>query len=511
MFTYKTIAPGILEGRQELTYGDVTKYFQKLRHTYAGPCFLYESKDVSDVYGRLSIIGIDPTLKLTGKGNQFTVEILSERARPYFIELANSDQLVPMCSDFSCDTNTICGRISKLEQTIEEKDRSKQQNISQVIRILLQKNNVHHRCLMGLYGAFSYDFVRLFEHIETKLPENEINDFTLYLYDTFLFFDHLQEQAEIVTFRDSTQASEQVMQKLTNILTDELSTDDGTEYKVANTEFQIEQKQYEQMVHDAQELARQGELFEVVYANTIKADFTGDPFGLYLEYREQNPSPYLFYYDFGDEHLVGASPEMMIRVENNKVHLRPISGTAKRGQDPLADHENMVDLLNSPKERAELDMLTDLGRNDLSRVCKPGLEIRDYRFVEKYSRVMHTVSHVTGELRDDNIAFDALISSLNAGTLTGAPKVRAMQAIEDAESERRGYYGGSIGYLTFANELNTGIIIRTAHIRDQKLSFSAGATLLYDSDPSSEYQETINKAQAFLDTISQSKSLTEQS
>ena len=193
---------------------------------------------------------------------------------------------------------------------------------------------------------------------------------------------------------------------------------------------------------------------------------------------------------------------MMVRCENNIVNLRPISGTAKRGKDPIEDHENMLALLSDPKERAELDMLIDLGRNDLSRVCEPGVTITDYRFVEKYSRVMHTVAHLSGKLRSDYTALDALIACLNAGTLTGAPKVAAMQTIERHEKERRGYYGGTIGYLTFSGDMDTGIIIRTAHIKDHQLRFQVGATLLYDSVPEKEYQETLNKAEAFLKTFS---------
>ncbi len=259
---------------------------------------------------------------------------------------------------------------------------------------------------------------------------------------------------------------------------------------------------YEDLVEIARKYALEGELFEVVFANSLKAKFGGDAFGLYCRYREVNPSPYLFYFDFGnDEYLVGASPEMMVRVEKGVAHLRPISGTAKRGKDPIEDHDNMLKLLADPKERAELDMLIDLGRNDLSRICEPGIEIKDYRFVEKYSRVMHTIAHLQGRLSEGYMAYDALIACLNAGTLTGAPKVAAMAAIERHEKERRGYYGGTIGYLTFSGEMDTGIIIRTAHIVGDKLDLKAGATLLFDSNPESEYQETINKAKAFLDII----------
>ncbi|MFH1218375.1 MAG: anthranilate synthase component I family protein, partial [Candidatus Peregrinibacteria bacterium] len=238
---------------------------------------------------------------------------------------------------------------------------------------------------------------------------------------------------------------------------------------------------------------------------TLRGKFEGDALGLYRRYSEVNPSPYLFYFDFGDETLLGASPEMMVRCERGKVHLRPISGTAARGRDVIEDHENMLKLLSDEKERSELDMLIDLGRNDLARICEPGIEVKDYRFVEKYSSVMHTVAHLTGELKSEYCAFDALVACLNAGTLTGAPKVAAMTEIEKNEGSRRGYYGGTIGYLTFSGDMDTGIIIRAAHIRDGKLSFRVGATLLYDSVPENEYEETLNKANAFLTLVENGK------
>jgi anthranilate/para-aminobenzoate synthase component I len=192
---------------------------------------------------------------------------------------------------------------------------------------------------------------------------------------------------------------------------------------------------------------------------------------------------------------------MMVRVENQKVHLRPISGTRPRGKDPISDHENELELLSCPKERAELDMLIDLGRNDLRRVCEKGIEITAYRHVEKYSRVMHTIAHLIGRLRSDLSPLDAIIACQSAGTLTGAPKVQAMKEIEKHEKSRRGYYGGSIGYITFGGDMDTGIIIRTAHIKNGRFSVRVGATLLYDSVPNDEYKETENKAKALLELL----------
>lgn len=482
---------------------DASKVFSKLHGAYRGThssmCernFLFESKDISHIYGRLSLIGIDPVLEIKGKNNKFSIKCLNERGAAYLTQFDDVDFSV--CDDFTITACEIFGIVNKSDETLEENQRTKKKNIAEIIRIVIQKFKHGRKELIGLYGAFSYDFIRLFENIPEILPDNGIDDFRFFLYDTFVFFDHLKEKAEITVYRLNKNDAKKTLFKLKTLM-------HGIEpdfcFKISDAKFNLDRVKYKKMVEHAKNLARGGELFEIVYSNTLKAKFSGDPFALYQKYRDINPSPYLFYFDFGNEQLIGASPEMMVRCENNVVYLRPISGTAKRGDDPIEDHENMLELLKSTKERAELDMLIDLGRNDLARICEPGIKISDYRFVEKYSKVMHTVAHLTGRLKKESTALDALIACLNAGTLTGAPKVAAMIEIEKSENSRRGYYGGSIGYLTFSGEMDTGIIIRTAHIRGNELLFRVGATLLYESDPESEYRETLNKAEAFLTTF----------
>jgi len=496
MIAQKQISSSIIEGKKELKNNSVHEVFSSLRNEYSNP-FLFESKDISQVYGRLSLIGIDPIIKISGKDELFKIEVLQERGRKY-IELMNEVDF-SFCEEINKSKNFIEGKVIKDKSDFEERKRSKRKNIAQIIRIFLEKNKIEERSFLGLYGAISYDFIRLFEDIPSSLPNNDIDDFTFYLYDTFVFFDHLKERTEIVVYRDSNKGIGTQIEELEGKIDSYKSK--KIQYKISDSDFVLSKDEYEKCVKVARDYALKGELFEVVFSNILNAKFKGDPYALYLKYREVNPSPYLFYFDFGKEYLVGASPEMMVRVENNIAQLRPISGTIKRGEDPIEDHENMLELLSHPKERAELDMLIDLGRNDLGRVCESGVKISDYRFVEKYSRVMHTVAHLSGKLKDDYTAFDALISCINAGTLTGAPKVAAMLKIEEHEEERRGYYGGSIGYFTFSGEMDTGIIIRTAHIKNNKLRFQVGATLLYDSVPENEYYEIIAKAQAFLDTF----------
>lgn len=490
------------EGKLRISITDPKDVFSRIYRDYKYK-FLLESKDVSQVYGRLSLIGIDPVLKITGKNEVFSVEAIGKRGEKYLGRL----EYLGKISKSNEGAMSIKGTIKKEQKHVEESQRSKQKNISMIIRQIIETFKTNEKTLLGLYGAFSYDFIRLFEDLGDSLPDNDINDFTLFLYDTFVFFDHLKNNAEIIAYRENEKESREDLGEIFNKIKSDKHNKQRKEqianpaYTIKNPLFCFDEKKYINLVKTAKKYMREGELFEVVFSNILSADFEGDPFGLYLRYREENPSPYLFFFDFGCEQLVGASPEMMVRYENGIVNLRPISGTIKRGENPIEDHDNMLKLLMDPKEKAELDMLIDLGRNDLSRVCEPGIEIADYRFVEKYSKVMHTVAHLSGRLRKGYTALDALIACLNAGTLTGAPKVAAMRVIEKHEKERRGYYGGAVGYLAFSGEMDTGIIIRTAHIRDGQLRFQVGATLLYDSKPKKEYEETISKAQAFLNTF----------
>jgi len=496
-FTTHSLAYGLTEGRFAIPYQAAHDVFLRLYGHYVYK-FFFESKDVSPIYGRFNLMGVDPALRLRGKNDGFEIEALNERGLFYLNAFQDCD--FQPYESLKRSKNKISGVIRRSQEVFEESERSKQHNISVGIRVFLRRFSLKTKGFLGLYGAFSYDFVRQFETLPSLLPDNDVQDFDLFLYDTFVFFDLLKEKAELIAVRKNRAELARTFSTLRQQIL-QTSLLPKPSYSISNEKFLYTSEEYQDLVRVARQYAKEGELVEVVFSNVLKARFQGDPMGLYLRYREANPSPYLFYFDLGKEQLVGASPEMMVRVEDGKAHMRPISGTAKRGRDPIEDHENMLALLSDPKERAELDMLIDLGRNDLSRICEPRVAITDYRFVEKYSRVMHTVAHLSGTLKPCFTAFDALIACLNAGTLTGAPKVAAMTMIEKHEKERRGYYGGTIGYLTCSGEMDTGIIIRTAHIRGETLRFQVGATLLYRSVPEREYQETLSKARAFLDTL----------
>jgi anthranilate synthase component 1 len=385
-----------------------------------------------------------------------------------------------------------------------EEDRLSRQNIAQPLRRMLAHFSNAEKNFMGLYGALGYRFVYLFEDIAHQKPCPD-PDFHLFLFDNILLFNHLTKDLTLYVTRDTEAATAEAEHGLKELVQQAMANGDTVAHlpvpTFSNTVSQPDDATFMQQVDKGIRLCNEGELLEIVLSRKQTMRVAGDMLPLYARYRKINPSPYLFYFDFGNETLLGASPELMLRYEDGRATLRPISGSIRRSENPIEDHRLMMELLNSPKENSELDMLIDLGRNDLARICKPGIEIEHYRIIEKYSHVTHTVSQVGGILQDRYTGFDALIASLNAGTLTGAPKIAAMHYIEQIEKHTRGYYGGCIGWMLFDGDVNTAITIRTAHIRDGLLSFCAGATLLYESDPESELKETRIKSGAFLSAV----------
>jgi anthranilate synthase component I len=261
----------------------------------------------------------------------------------------------------------------------------------------------------------------------------------------------------------------------------------------------ISQAEYERRVEQAKEYIRAGEIFQVVPSQRFEADFSLPPFSLYRALRHLNPSPFLFYLNFGDFALIGSSPEIMVRLRNGKVTIRPIAGTRKRGGTPEEDQELERNLLADEKEIAEHLMLLDLGRNDVGRVSKPNsVRVTERMIIERYSHVMHIVSNVEGAIRDDCDAVDALMAGFPAGTVSGAPKIRAMEIIDELESERRSFYAGCVGYFSGNGSMDNCITLRTALIKNGKIYVQAGGGVVADSDPAAEYEESCNKAKAVM-------------
>ncbi len=259
------------------------------------------------------------------------------------------------------------------------------------------------------------------------------------------------------------------------------------------------QAEFEAHVEKCREYIRAGDIFQVVLSQRFEVPIKASPFDIYRTLRVVNPSPFMFHLKVGSFYLVGSSPEIMVRVEGDHITIRPLAGTRPRGKTDQEDERLAAELLGDAKERAEHIMLVDLGRNDVGRVARFNtVQLSDVMVVERYSHVMHICSNVTGQLRPDKTAFDALWSCLPAGTLSGAPKVRAMEIIDELEPHRRGPYGGAVGYIDFSGNMDTCIALRTLVLKDNKAYIQAGAGLVYDSVPTSEYQETLNKAMGML-------------
>jgi anthranilate/para-aminobenzoate synthase component I len=484
-----------------LPYTDALTHYRRLKGD--GPTCLFESASTVDKSSRLSVIGFAPALELTGKDEHLDVRLLDERGRMFYDFLH---------SEFSAFTESERGgrlllHIPKTPFYGEEETRLERQNIVQPLRRLLAAFKTADKNFMGLYGALAYQFVYQFEDLPNTKPCTE-PDFHLFLFDNILLFNHLTQDLTLYVTRHDEQAAQHDLNRLlqkTNTHPSgaaHLSGDesDGS-LRIGKFVATPDDETFRKQVQRGIQLCNEGELLEIVLSRKLSATCSGDLLPLYERYKAINPSPYLFYFDFGNETLLGASPELMLRYENGRATLRPISGSIRRSSDPIEDHRLMMQLLNDPKENSELDMLIDLGRNDLARICRPGIEIEHYRIVEKYSHVTHTVAQLSGALQPCYTGFDALIASLNAGTLTGAPKIAAMRYIEEIEQHARGYYGGSIGWLLFNGDVNTAITIRTAHVHDGLLSFCAGATLLYESVPENELRETRIKSGAFMEAV----------
>jgi anthranilate/para-aminobenzoate synthase component I len=477
-----------------LPYTDALTRYRRLRGT-AASC-LFESDSASDISSRLSVIGFEPTLEVVGKDDSLTLRLLQPRGMVYYQFVKN--EFAAFIASEKDDVLELC--IPKTPFLGSEDDRLERQNIVQPLRRLLAAFQNEEKNFMGFYGALAYRFVYLFEDVPHQKPCQE-PDFHLFLFDNILIFNHLTQDLSLYVTREEEETAHKESERLLTWINRPEPAPAEPPAKIGAFSYSPDDATFKRHVERGIELCFEGELLEIVLSRKLTAPVKGDLLPLYERYKQINPSPYLFFFDFGDETLLGASPELMLRYENGRATLRPISGSVRRSKNPIEDHHLIMELLNSPKENSELDMLIDLGRNDLARICNPGIEIDAYRIIERYSHVTHTVAQVSGTLQSRYSGFDALIASLNAGTLTGAPKIAAMHYIEQIEPHTRGYYGGSIGWLLFNGDVNTAITIRTAHVRDGQLSFSAGATLLYESVPESELKETKIKSGAFMAAV----------
>ena len=452
------------------------RMFQALRKE-GTPCFMLESVENKDQWGRYSFIGINPKSEIKISGKELEVDGVKQEKK---LKMSYLSDL-----------------IKKYKSPVMED---------------------YPKLTGGLIGYFGYDMIRQVEKKLTNVPEDDLKmpECHLCMYDEIIAFDHLANKAVIIQnihkgdnikqkYEELEDKAELILHKMERPVS--LSKDRFTPAK-AEVTSNLTKEQYEANVKKAKEYIKNGDIFQVVLSQRFEVETDVDPFDVYRCLRTSNPSPYLYFFDFIDYPVVGASPEKLVSVLNGIVATKPIAGTVPRGKTKEEDDMLVRQLVNDPKERAEHTMLVDLGRNDVGKVSKFGtVEVKNFMTVEKYSKVTHLVSDVQGELRDDENPINALMSVLPAGTLSGAPKVRAMEIIDELENKKRGVYGGTVGYLGFDGNIDTCIAIRTVVFKDGKGYVQAGAGIVNDSVPEKEFMETKNKALAVVNAVKEAARL----
>ncbi|WP_077623571.1 anthranilate synthase component I [Sediminibacillus massiliensis] len=356
----------------------------------------------------------------------------------------------------------------------------------------------------GAVGYIGYDAIRQYEYIGGPLRDDiNMPDMHMMFYQDVVVFDHLRQTVSILVINLNGNRTEEDLDQALRLLQEEITKPKvEPNQTLENVSFEpfIDQETFMNMVDKAKRHIVDGDIFQVVLSQRMKASFDVDPFTFYRHLRRANPSPYMFYLDFEDYIVLGASPESLIKTKGRQLITNPIAGTRPRGATEEEDIRLGEELLADEKEQAEHKMLVDLSRNDLGRVCEVGsITIPKYMVIERYQHVMHIVSEVQGNLRPEYNGIDALISTLPAGTVSGAPKIRAMQIINELEQERRGVYAGAVGYINMNGDVDLALAIRTLVVKDKHAYVQAGAGIVYDSDPASEYQETLNKAKSLLE------------
>lgn len=441
---------------------------------------LFESVIGGEKVGRYSFLAVDPQFQITAKGNEVTIR-----------------------NQESTETFTAKNPLDEVRKRIEDIKVAQLEGLPPFTG--------------GAVGYAGYDVVRYVENLpDAPADDRELNDMSFAFYDSMLVFDHITKTVTVLAlawparherledaFAAATDRLDRLIEQLNNP-TNDLPCVDAKPPSGATPEYEsnFTQAEFETAVKKCIDYIRAGDIFQVVLSQRLQLPITCDPFEIYRSLRVMNPSPFMFFLRTDESTLVGSSPEIMCRVVDNEMTVRPLAGTRPRGKTPKEDIALEQELLADEKERAEHVMLVDLGRNDVGRVASYGsIELPDVMVVERYSHVMHISSTVTGQLRDDRDAFDALMASLPAGTVSGAPKVRAMEIIDEFEPHRRGPYAGAVGYIDYSENMDTCIALRTMVIKDDIVYVQAGAGIVADSDPTSEYEETINKARGLLRAI----------
>ncbi|MFE4426695.1 anthranilate synthase component I [Peribacillus butanolivorans] len=452
----------ILRFKMETIEGDIhtpIAIFQKLDDEKK---FLLESSNSHHDNGRYSYLGSNPYLEVTSLGNQV------------YVKDSNTDE--------------------KLVRNINIIEFLKNQ-----LLVEIEDSPVHLPPFNGgAIGYMGYDIIRLYENIGPVPPDSlQMPDAHFLFFKELYIFDHVLQKIHLLTAEEESEKSLMGMKEKINRPSNP-SKDISSESLEFNSNFS--QDEFEKMVLEVKEAIVAGEVFQVVLSQRFQADFDGEPFDAYRRLRLANPSPYMFYIEFGDYTIIGSSPESLISVTAGMVHVNPIAGTRPRGKTDEEDKGMEKSLLMDEKELAEHRMLVDLGRNDLGRVCEIGsIHLTEEMEIQRYQHVMHIASKISGELKEGFTSLDALTVCLPAGTVSGAPKIRAMELINELENCKRGIYSGAIGFIGFGGDLDMALAIRTMIIKDGSAYVQAGAGIVYDSDPKTEYEETQNKARALME------------
>ena len=460
-------------------FSDITTPIQVLRilKEQDEHCFLLESVEKAEKQGRYSFLGFQPSMEIT---------CLNDK-----LKISTGDEIKEIITN------------------------NPQEYIKQIIDDYKSpKFDYLPTFTGGLAGYFAYDFIKYYEpklNLDAK-DDEMFNDVDLMLFDKIIAFDNVKNKIIIiVNFKtDNLKANYEKAVNELNWLKDLIRF--GTPYEIKKgrlkSEFRnlFDKEQFCKMVEKAKHYIKEGDIFQVVLSNRFDADYEGDLLNTYRTLRTINPSPYMFYFGSKNLEIAGASPETLVKLENGKLYTFPLAGTRKRGATVKEDEALEKELLSDKKELAEHNMLVDLGRNDIGKISKFGsVEVEKYMSIERFSHVMHIGSTVTGEIRDDKGQLDAIGAILPAGTLSGAPKIRACEIINELEQNKRGIYGGAIGYIDFTGNLDTCIAIRIAYKKNNKVFVRVRAGIVYDSIPENEYIECINKSKAIMNALKTSE------
>ncbi|MCZ6651717.1 MAG: anthranilate synthase component I family protein [Planctomycetota bacterium] len=493
--------------------------FARLTDRGAAPgSILLESGELAPLYAQRSYGLFRPSLCVLGKDERFEIRALDDRGRAM---LPCVRARLPQAAAVSRESDGgLEGTVNSDRAFASFEERLRDNPIVDVLRAVLpQRAGCHEEesAAIGLFGCFAYDFVRHFEKI--PLPrEDRLNDpdFIFYFSSRLFVTDHLNQRTSFMSVvpRDGADAFLGEAQNDLLAMRNAVSEQEETPRRTASVgpfTSDVSRQAFCEKVDSIKQAIAAGRVYQVVYGRMLQADFTGDPFAVYQALKQCNPSPFMFYMRDERGALLGASPELAVRVSNHKrqkkVEIRPIAGTKPRGIiagaiDPDLDERFELALKIDPKELAEHTMLIDLARNDIAGVAKPGTVRLEQAFeAEKFSHVQHLVSQVSGVLRDGLDAFDAYVATMNMGTLTGAPKPEAMKMISELEQSARGFFGGGVGFVTVGGEMETAIVIRAMRTTNSKVYIRAGAGIVADSVPQREWDETANKAQACIQAL----------